>query len=99
MAIDGKWEIEMQSPMGKQLLNFEFKSSGTELAGALTGTDEANPDILEGKISGNDGTWKLKVSKPMPIKLKFTVTLDGDTLEGKVKPGMFPAMPIAGRRI
>jgi hypothetical protein len=99
MSVDGNWALEMQSPMGKQTLNFDLKSNGTDLVGSLTGTDEASPQIMEGKVNGNEASWKLRVTKPMPIKLKFTVTVSDGTMEGKVKPGMFPALPISGRRV
>ncbi|MEV6771967.1 hypothetical protein AB0N05_25410 [Nocardia sp. NPDC051030] len=99
MAIDGSWEIEMQSPAGKQKLFFSLKSNDSELVGALKGTDEPEPDILDGKVVGKNATWDLKVTKPMPIQLTFTVTVTGDTLTGKVQPGSFPAMPISGRRL
>ncbi|GAA4216372.1 MULTISPECIES: hypothetical protein [Microbispora] len=99
MPVDGKWAVEMQSPMGKQTLFFDLKSNGEELVGALTGTDEPNPELLEGKVTGNAVTWKLKVTKPMPIKLKFTATINDSVLHGQVKPGMFPGFPITGRRL
>jgi hypothetical protein len=98
MKSDGSWVIEMHSPMGKQELSFDLQSNGNQLFGAITGTEEAKPEITDGKIEGSVASWKLRVSKPMPVTLKFKVTIDGDSMVGKVKPGMFPPFQVTGRR-
>jgi carbon-monoxide dehydrogenase large subunit len=41
-----------------------------------------------GTIAGNRLKWEMKVSKPMPITLKYDITVEGNKLSGKVKMGL-----------
>ena len=40
-------------------------------------------------MDGDDITWKASITKPMPMTLEFSGTVDGDNLKGNVKLGMF----------
>ena len=98
--IDGNWDVVIDSPMGKQSLYVDIK----EDAGKIVGTARANgqvinPEILDGELEGNVASWKVKVKKPVPLTMKLTLTVNGDKMVGKCKPGMFGTFPASGTRI
>jgi hypothetical protein len=42
--------------------------------------------------------WKVDVTKPMALTVSFRGKIEGDTISGKAKAGMFPAMAFEGAR-
>jgi hypothetical protein len=97
MAIDGKYEIVVQSPMGAQPSTLEIKADG----GALTGTQSAqgrSQPITNGKADGNIVSWSNAITTPFPMTLEFTGTVDGDAISGNVKAGAFGSFPFSGKR-
>jgi hypothetical protein len=95
--VDGKWNCVVDSPMGEQEFVLTVNSSG----GSFTGSAEGNigsKDIPEGVVNGNDLAWTMQISKPMPVTLTCRATVSGDSLEGKVKAGIFGSFPIRGTR-
>ncbi len=97
MAIDGTWEITINSPMGAQKAKLELAASG----GALTGTQQAqgsSQPVANGKVDGNAVSWSANITTPMPITLEFSGTVDGDVLKGSVKAGAFGSFPFSGAR-
>lgn len=98
MSIDGKWNITVNSPMGAQKSVVTFKADGT----TLTGTGEAQGNsqaIQDGKINGNDISWKVSITTPFPMTLEFAGTLAGDAMSGKVKAGNFGSFDWSGTRV
>jgi hypothetical protein len=97
MAIDGKWEITINSPMGAQKAKLDFQSNGE----ALTGTQHAQgaSQPVNGKVDGNAVSWSANITSPMPMTLEFTGNVEGDALKGSVKAGAFGSFPFAGARV
>jgi hypothetical protein len=88
MAVDGTWNLTMETPMGDRTSTLEAKTAG----GALTGQQAAEGNatsIYDGTVSGNDVAWKVDISQPMALTLEFTGAVDGDKMTGSVKLGMF----------
>ena len=97
MAVDGKWEIVINSPLGAQKANLDIATKD----GALTGTQQAaqgSGPLENGKVDGNAVSWSAKITSPMPLTLDFTGTVDGDKLSGSVKAGSFGSFPFSGNR-
>jgi len=97
MSIDGKWNIVVKSPMGEQKSVLTFKQEGN----TLTGSGEAQGNsqaIQDGKIDGNNVSWKVSITTPFPMTLEFGGTLAGDALSGKVKAGSFGSFDWSGAR-
>ncbi|MBV8979228.1 MAG: hypothetical protein JO261_07135 [Alphaproteobacteria bacterium] len=97
MAVDGKYNIVVKSPMGDQPSTVELKSSGA----SLTGTQSAqgrSQDITDGKVDGNAVSWKNSITTPFPMTLEFSGTVDGNSLNGSVKAGSFGSFPFTGTR-
>jgi len=97
MAADGTWNLTLQTPMGVRTSTLTLATAG----GALTGSQEAEgstQDISEGSVSGNDVSWKVSITNPMPLTLTFNGTVDGNSLNGNADTGMFGSFPFEGTR-
>jgi hypothetical protein len=55
-------------------------------------------DIYDGTVSGNVLSWKANVTSPMALTLEFSATVEGDSMTGTVKLGMFGDAPMSGTR-
>jgi hypothetical protein len=98
MAVDGKWEIVINSPLGAQKAQLDLKTDGGTLTGSQQAAQGSGP-LENGKIDGNALSWSAKISSPMPLTLDFTGTVEGDTLSGSVKAGSFGSFPFSGTRL
>jgi hypothetical protein len=98
MAVDGKWEIVINSPLGAQKAQIELAANGATLTGSQQAAQGSGP-LENGKVDGNNVSWSAKISSPMPMTLDFTGTVDGDKLSGSVKAGSFGSFPFTGTRV
>ncbi len=96
--VAGSYNCVVNSPLGEQksVLTVNDNGDGT-WSGTNTG-DQGALDIYEGKVDGNTLTWKSDMKVPMPMTLECNATIDGDTLTGGVKAGMFGTFPMSGTR-
>ena len=97
MAIDGKWEITINSPMGAQKAQLDVKADGAALSGTQTAQGSTQA-LANGKVDGNTVTWSANITNPMPMTLDFTGTVDGDKISGSVKAGAFGSFPFTGAK-
>ena len=97
MAVDGKWEIVINSPLGAQKATLDFATDGNSLSGTQTAQQGSGP-LENGKVDGNAVSWSAKITNPMPLTLDFSGTVDGDKLSGSVKAGAFGSFPFSGNR-
>jgi len=99
MAVDGTWKLVVNTPMGAQESTLVISSSGSTLMGTQNaGAGDGRP-IEEGTVDGNDISWKASITKPMPMTLEFSATVEGDKMTGNVKLGMFGNAPLSGERV
>ncbi|WP_420136961.1 hypothetical protein [Sphingomonas sp.] len=96
--VDGKWNCTVESPMGAQEFVLTVVSAGDSFSGSAEG-EIGRKEIGDGSVDGDTLAWTMHVSKPMPVTLTCKATVSGDTLEGKVKAGIFGSFPITGTRI
>ena len=97
MSVDGKWNITINSPMGAQKATLDLKAAG----GALTGTQagqQGSMAIANGKVDGNNVSWSISITSPMPMTLEHSGAVDGDKISGNVKAGAFGSFPFSGAR-
>lgn len=88
MAIDGKWNLTIKTPMGDQTGVLTLKQEGDALTGEMTGPQGATP-IENGAVEGDTLKWHAKVTSPMPITLEFEGKEEDGNLNGSVKLGAF----------
>ena len=69
--------------MGDQrgVLVVEPSDDGATFTGTMTSSVD-KIDVDDGKIEGNQLSWKTKVSVPIPMTLECQATLEGDDLNG-----------------
>ena len=100
MSAAGTWNTTIDTPLGKQktILVFDQAADGT-WSGTAESLDTGEKSTLADiTVNGNDVSWQQAVTKPMKLNVKCNVTIDGDTLTGKAKAGMFPAVNMTGER-
>ena len=98
MSVAGSYECVVKSPMGDQKSVMTVNVDGDTWSGTNAGA-RGSLDVYEGKVDGNTLTWKMDMKVPMPMTLEGTATVDGDTITGSVKAGMFGSMPMSGTRV
>lgn len=98
MTLAGSYDCVTKTPLGNQkgVLTI-VPGGGDSFSGQITG-DLGSMEIRDGRISGNTLRWRMKMTSPMPMDLDCTATVDGDSLTGTVKAGMFGDMELKGTR-
>jgi aerobic carbon-monoxide dehydrogenase large subunit len=95
-AIDGDWTMVLATPMGPQEMTGHFETDGESLRGYLRSPE--GQQSFTGTVQGNHLKFDLKVEKPIKITLKYDLAVDGDTIAGKVKMGIFGSAKLTGKR-
>ncbi|MFM5908408.1 MAG: xanthine dehydrogenase family protein molybdopterin-binding subunit, partial [Novosphingobium sp.] len=96
-SIDGDWNAVLKTPMGPQAMVLTLRSDGSAVSGALSSPEGAQ-EFTGGTLEGSRVRFDLKVEKPMKITLKYDIEIQGDTLAGKCKMGMFGSAKVTGTR-
>lgn len=97
MSADGCWNLVLKTPVGERKATMTLTSDG----GTLTGRQVAegrSVDIFDGKVSGDDLSWKISVTEPMPLTLTFKARVDGDTMSGTADIGWMASFSFSGMR-
>ena len=98
MAVDGSYQIEMDTPMGKQKAVLILKANGNTLSG--TADTPLGKKDFTGTIKGNVIAWKTEVEGPVgTINLEFTCAVSGCDISGKAKAGVLGSFPFRGKKI
>jgi len=97
MAVDGDWNLTMTPPMGERNATLSVKSSGSTLTGTQ-GAEGNTAEIFDGTVNGNDLTWKVSITNPMPLTLEFTGKVSGDSMSGDMGIGPMGSFPFTGKR-
>lgn len=81
--VDGKWTGSIDSPDGTAIaVGFTFKAEGTTLTGTTTGPDGAEVAIKEGKIEGNNLSFKVTLDfGGMPFELNYKGVMTGPDMK------------------
>ena len=97
MAVSGKWNLKIKTPMGEQGGMLELKADGAALTGSMSG-NMGSVTIENGSVAGDAVKWSAKVTSPMPIQLDFDGKVEGDAIGGSVKLGAFGTSTFSGTR-
>jgi len=97
MSIDGDWKVTVQTPMGSQEQTFTVTTDGDTISGMVKSA-MGDMEIKEGKIDGNNLSWKMDMTVPMPMTLDVTATVDGDKISGQAVSSFGPA-PFEGEKV
>lgn len=98
MAVDGKWNITMNTPMGSRTTSLDLKSDGAALGGTWVGQAGAQ-EFSGGTVDGDNVAWSVTQSGPMgQMVLAFKGKVDGDNIAGDVQFGSFGGGSFTGTR-
>ena len=97
MAVDGNWNLTMTTPMGERQATLSLKEAGGTLTGTQ-GADGNTADIFDGTVNGNNLSWKVSITNPMPLTLEFTGTVSGNNINGEMGIGPMGSFPFTGAR-
>ncbi|AHE56861.1 hypothetical protein [Sphingomonas sanxanigenens] len=97
MSLDGAYDCITKSPLGEQKSVFTVISDGSSFTGTNAG-DLGSLDVIDGKVDGNQLSWKMEMTSPFPMTLDCTATIEGDSLKGTVSIGAFGSFPMIGTR-
>ncbi len=97
MSVAGTYECVTKTPMGDQKSDVTIVVDGDTFTGTNAGA-MGSMDMENGKVDGDQLTWTMKMTVPMPMTLEGEATVDGDTITGTVKAGAFGAFPLNGTR-
>ena len=99
MSVAGTYDTVVKSPMGDQKGTFTVVpgDDGNTFTGSMAG-GMGSMDVKDGKINGNELTWAMDMTVPMPMTLNCTATVNGDQMTGTVNAGAFGDMPLTGQR-
>lgn len=96
MAIDGTWNITLNTLMGPQTRTLTLSSAGGTLSGSMAGPQGNNP-IEEVTRDGNALSWSV-MAPQLGMKIGFSATVEGDSMSGQAQLGAFGAAPFTGSR-
>ena len=98
MAIDGKYNLELQTTLGPQAVILILKTEGGSLSGTMDG-HFGNQSFGGGTVKENDIAWSVKLQSPMgEMQLDVKGTINGNSIEGQVQLGSFRPTPFKGNR-
>lgn len=95
--VNGTWNIEVNTPMGKQSAELSIEAEGDSFSGSIAIT-QGSSAITDGQVDGNKLAWSVNITQPMPMTLEFAVEVNGDDMNGFVKLGMFGSSAVKGTR-
>jgi len=98
MKIDGTYQIQLDTPIGRQDFKLVLKTEGDKLIGSS--------DSLLGKldftgvIKGDRFSWDTVITGSVgSMKLEFSGKVSGDEISGDVKAGEWGKFPYTGKKI
>src|SRR5207237_10899872 len=96
MAADGKWQLTINTPLGAQQSTLTVSTSGNALSGTQSAATGDERPIEDGKLNGDQISWKASINKPMPMTLEVTATVQGDSMSASVNLGPYGAQSSGG---
>lgn len=85
MAIDGSYNIQINTPMGKQEGRITLKTEGNSLRG-IVAMKAGEQSFDSGTVSGNECAWMVQVNTPMgQMNIEFKGAISDDTISGQAK--------------
>jgi hypothetical protein len=98
MAIDGRYDIQIDTPMGTQTASLTLKTDGNALSGSAT-SQMGTAEFSGGTVDGENITWHMKINTPLgEMDLDYKGTVTGDDISGEVVIGNFGSSPFKGKR-
>ena len=99
MAVDGTYQVSIETPLGAMKATIILTTDGSSLSGSADGK-VGHAEFSGGTVNGQEAAWTMSIKTPIgKMDLACAVTIDGDNLTGEVKAGNFGSFPIEGERV
>ncbi len=98
MAVEGTWKLVVTTPMGTQESTLNVQNSGGSYSATQSAGHGDPRPVDDVEVDGDTIAWKASITKPMSMTLQFSGTVDGDSMSGTVKLGMFGSAKFTGTR-
>jgi quinohemoprotein ethanol dehydrogenase len=92
----GRWHITVQSPIGAQQAVMDLEVRGNVVTGKVTA--EQGTIAVAGAVRDGRARFEGKASLPMPITVRYDVTVRDGRLMGDNANGPFGTFPVTGLR-
>ncbi len=98
--ITGNWKADLQTPQGKVQVNYTFKQEGETLTGTWQAAQSPIVQISDGKVTGDQVTFVVKVDPNGGLTFAHEGKIEGDELQLTMKPsGEFPGSTVIARKV
>lgn len=97
--VAGQWDCVTKTPMGEQRARMTVVPSADGTFTGISAGPGGELELLDGRIDGQRLTWRMEMKVPMPMTLEGDAAVDGDTISGGIKAGMFGTSPMTGTRV
>jgi hypothetical protein len=92
--IDGTWNVVIGTPRGDRPATLHLAQDGATVTGTMN-----EIAIEDGAWADGTLTFSVRLTEPVKVKLRCSVSIDGDTMTGTAKAGVLPmAAPLNGTR-
>jgi hypothetical protein len=100
MSLSGTYDCMLKTPLGDKSgsLIVVPSADGASFTGTLSNAMLGTVEIADGTIDGDMLLCSLDVSQPTRMTVSCEMIVDGDSLNGFVKAGMFGEMKLTGTR-
>ena len=97
MAVDGTWNLTMQTPMGNREVKLVLAAQGPALSGEFQAPQGTS--AVTGSADGEKINFSTNFTGAMgPMDLKFEGTHEADAISGTVQFGAFGSGPFTATR-
>ena len=98
MTADGDWDLVVTTPLGERRGLLSLRAGGNTLYGSQM-ADGNSTEIFDGVVDGTALSWKLSITDPMPLILKFSGSINEGQLNGTVVLGEFGNSTFSAARL
>ena len=97
MSVAGKWNISMDTPIGRQQFTWDLQPAGSSWKGTMV--SQGGPsELTDIRVDGGSVDCRTQVNSPMgAIALAFTGSVSGDQISGTCKT-LFGDQKFTGQR-
>lgn len=86
--LNGKWNINLVTPLGNQATVADLTVEDGVITGTMIEVDGTIIKIFDGSIEDDEFTWAYKMKAPMPMKFVIKGTFEGEKIVGTSKAAM-----------
>ena len=98
MGVNGKWSATMTALGGTWEVGLDLKVDGDHLRGVFVMPPMTPFELEEGTVVGDTLMWATKVDEPVPMTIRFSAVVKGDSITGTLDAGTYGSGEFRGAR-